>query len=158
MVPYDALKERLREHAIPDANGCWIWTGFRLNSGYGQINFNKKLGPVLVHRLAYAIEHELPLEALRHKVVMHECNKPSCIRPSHLKLGTQRQNQAYMSAQGRAPRGERSGVAKLTEADVLRIRALDSEGTHTQAEIAQQFGVKGTTISAIVRRINWHHI
>jgi transcriptional regulator len=66
-----------------------------------------------------------------------------------------------MVAKGRLviPRlkGEDSPLAKLTEVDVLKIRALAEIGT-TQQEIADQFGVKRQAISRIVLRQRWQHI
>jgi IS30 family transposase len=66
-----------------------------------------------------------------------------------------------MVAKGRLviPRlkGEDSPLAKLTEVDVLKIRALAEIGT-TQQEIADQFGVKRQAISRIVLRQRWQYI
>lgn len=129
-----------------------------MSNGYGQLNWSRKIGPVLVHRLAYAIEHRVPLESLEHKVVMHSCNNPACIRPSHLSLGTQRDNLAFMRSLGRSARGERSGSTTLTEADVRLIRKLWDERNMTGSEIAKQFGISVSAVSSIAHRINWRHV
>jgi hypothetical protein len=57
----------------------------------------------------------------------------------------------------RTPRGERVGTSKLTAAQVVEIRRLDSEGLSKSA-IARQFGVSYQLIWQIIRRIRWAHI
>jgi hypothetical protein len=51
-------------------------------------------------------------------------------------------------------RGELDGNAKLTEADVLAIRASSDSGP----VLARRFGVSRTTISEIRLRKTWQHI
>jgi hypothetical protein len=57
---------------------------------------------------------------------------------------------------GRA-RGEKSGMAKLTEAQVLEIRSGKFSGW-TYSEIAAHFGVSRGLIGHIIRRKIWTHI
>lgn len=54
----------------------------------------------------------------------------------------------------RTPRGERHGRAKLTEANVLAIRAARADGV-TIASLAQYFRVSRNLISLIARREIW---
>lgn len=51
-------------------------------------------------------------------------------------------------------KGEKHGGAKLTEQDVLAIRAAKV----TQTALAVQYGVSQTTVSDIRRRNVWRHI
>ena len=53
--------------------------------------------------------------------------------------------------------GEKSSASKLSNSDVLEIRALSNVGV-TQAVIAKSFSVSQTTISEIVNRKIWGHI
>ena len=53
--------------------------------------------------------------------------------------------------------GERCGTSKLSNSDVLEIRALSNIGV-TQAVIAKSFPVSQSTISDIVNRKLWSHI
>jgi len=55
-------------------------------------------------------------------------------------------------------RGEAHGQAKLTRDDVIEIRRLYATGEHTQAELAEMFGVSQRHISNIVRRKHWKHV
>jgi len=66
-----------------------------------------------------------------------------------------------MVAKGRHGRnglfGESSPVAKLTDADVVKIRELHAQGV-SQAEIGRRLEIPASTISAIVLRRSWKHI
>jgi hypothetical protein len=55
------------------------------------------------------------------------------------------------------PRGEAHGCARLTEPQVLEIRALSREGA-SQREIARRFSVHQGTVWHIVQRKTWVHL
>lgn len=92
--------------------------------------------------------------------VLHRCDNPCCVRPSHLFLGTQLDNIRDMEAKGRAnrffkypqPKGEKHYRAKLSDADVEDIRKRYSTGNVMQLELAKEFHVDPSNISYIVRR------
>lgn len=67
------------------------------------------------------------------------------------------ENEADKIEHGTAVRGERHHSAKLTELDVLSIRADRAEGTTANA-LAAKFGIHPHTVRAIVRRSIWKHI
>jgi IS30 family transposase len=54
-------------------------------------------------------------------------------------------------------RGESHRSAKLTEADVRKIRRL-AEDRITQRTIAKQFGISNMAVNRIVRKTAWAHI
>lgn len=83
--------------------GCVLYTGFRNKQGYSQVNWRPS-GRILVHRLAYEqINGPIP----HGHVVCHRCDTPNCVNPSHLFVGTQKDNLRDMFAKGRArPRGK----------------------------------------------------
>jgi DNA-binding transcriptional regulator YiaG len=56
---------------------------------------------------------------------------------------------------GRQPRGQKVNHAKLTEQDVLEIRAINGM---SQQAIADQYGVSQNAIGHIVNRKTWAHI
>lgn len=88
----------------------------------------------------------------------HTCDNPQCVNPAHLWWGTLTDNNRDMHAKGRWKRmemkGEKSPTAKLTEADVLEIRASDKY----QYVLAREYGVTQAMISRIMRRLAWTHI
>lgn len=80
-------------------------------------------------------------------------------RLSNLRYGTRRDNSKDMVAHGRAPdgsnaRGEKNGLARLTEVEIRLIRQMSG----TQKEIAEMFGVTPSNISCIQRRKTWAHV
>ena len=133
---------------------CWLWTGSKVR-GYGRFGFRSK--DQLAHRVSWILTHgEIPDGLL----VLHRCDVKACIRPSHLFLGTQQDNMDDMVFKQRqnAPRGERSGQAKLTEKDVQSIREYHEAKVFTQKVLGEIFGISRRQIYSIVRREHWRHV
>lgn len=145
---------------MPDG-GCWLWRGYKLNTGYGMIHIGSRYIPA--HRYSYEINTG-PLEP--GKVICHACDNPICVRPEHLFQGTPRDNVMDMHAKGRgvkhkprswqslipdlAPRGETHHRSKLTDAQAEEIRAIFASGEMNQIELGKEFGVSNSTISLLV--------
>lgn len=104
---------------IPEIGECWLWTGALKENGYGAC-FVKRV-PGYAHRVAYRLSYGDFPKCMH---VLHRCDNPPCVRPDHLFLGTRMDNVVDMMSKGRAPVGERSGNAKLSNAQVSAIRAL----------------------------------
>ena len=66
-------------------------------------------------------------------------------------------DEGYRS-RGWSVRGDKHPWSKLNKEQVIKIRALLTEGKASQIKIGKQFGVLQNTISAIKNRINWKHI
>lgn len=91
--------------------------------------------------------------------LLHSCDNPSCVRPSHLKAGTQAENLADARGKGRKDdRGQGNPYARLTDGQVREIREVYARGGRTQTGIAEQFGIDQTTVSDIVTRRRWRHV
>jgi hypothetical protein len=131
---------------------CWIWTDYKLKGGYGLFRIGHMR--VLVHRYAYHLAH--PAVDLSLFCVLHRCDVPSCVRASHLFLGSKADNNHDRDAKGRQAKGERNGSAKLTQPQVQQIRALYASGSGTIRDLACLFGVGKSIISYIVRRELWN--
>lgn len=134
---------------------CWEWTAARRH-GYGIVQNAKGRGKgVMAHRLSYEIANGPIPDGL---VVMHICDNPPCVNPAHLRQGTQRENTLDMMSKGRgnwrAPRGEDSPRAIITEAQAREILFSDEKGT----VLAARFGIKPTTVCAIRRGRLWAHL
>lgn len=68
-------------------DGCWIWTGDKINSGYGRFTVNRK--KILAHRYAWSkVFRDIP-DGL---VIDHLCRVLLCVRPSHLEPVVIREN------------------------------------------------------------------
>lgn len=76
---------------------CWNWKGSKSKDGYGKFRLDGKV--FLASRIAYQIIHG---EIDNNINVLHECDNPSCINPSHLFLGTHLDNMIDKSFKNRA--------------------------------------------------------
>lgn len=76
-------------------NGCWIRNKL---SGYMSVRYRGKT--VGGHRAAWMIANNQPIPPGMH--VLHSCDNPPCINPSHLRLGTAADNMADKSKRGRS--------------------------------------------------------
>lgn len=132
---------------------CWEWQAGTDGKGYGKFRFQGKRW--FAHRLAYALYVGHIPETL---FVLHRCDNPSCVNPNHLFLGTQKENIQDAAKKGRLSerRGEKNTNARLTEEQVLAIRAL--KGKISQREIAALFGVARSTIDDIHSGRTWKHL
>jgi hypothetical protein len=94
----------------PELENCWVWTAGKDKGGYGKYKMRGQ--HLRAHRVAFMMStgHEIPKGAGAHGTcVIHKCDNPSCIRPSHLRLGSNDENMADMVAKRRAARGDRHG-------------------------------------------------
>lgn len=134
-------------------NECWVWQHSTNDLGYGFFFLRRET--YLAHRVAFFLSHKDPAEL----DVLHTCDTPACVNPSHLFLGTHFDNMADMISKGRGKRecGENRSHAKLTEAIVTDIRAR-TPFWGCVTEWAKEFGVNKTTISKALRKKKWTHI
>jgi hypothetical protein len=132
---------------------CWEWTGAISPQGYGR--FGWAMSDVrMAHRVAWALTNG-PIPADMH--VLHRCDNRPCVRPSHLFLGTNRDNVDDKMAKGRQSRGETHGRAKLTAPEALAIRVWRIAG-YPVARLAEMFGVSEASVSVIANRKKWAHL
>lgn len=140
---------------VPEC-GCWLWTLAVDRSGYGKTRYQRK--DIRAHRWSWVIHNGPVPEGL---YVLHRCDVPACVNPSHLFLGTHADNDRDMREKGRQHvippmQGEAAPTAVLTNEDVLKIRRM--RGKITQVAIGKQFGVHHSHVSRIQNRKFWKHI
>ncbi len=138
---------------VKKAKGCWLWTGAPLADGYGGFGFEGK--SVRAHRMA-AVLTGTKIPAGMH--VLHKCDTPLCVRPSHLYVGTQADNSRDRVDRGRQARGETQGLSRLTAKRVLKIRRLHAGGRRSMSALAAEFRVCKTSIWNVVSRKTWKHV
>ena len=132
---------------------CWEWTRALDKGGYGIFNVNRK--PVSAHRWSYEyFKGKIP----KGLYVLHKCDNPKCIRPSHLFLGTNQDNTKDRHIKGRSASGEAVGTSLLTKSEVLMIRRIYKKGDCTQKSLANTFNVSRACIQAVVTRRNWQNV
>ena len=136
---------------------CWLWTGW-MNKGYGLISRRAVTGEgyTLVHRYSWMLTRGRIPKGL---YVCHHCDVKNCVRPSHLFLGTQKDNMADMKRKGRDNnvRGSAVGTSKLKETDIPVIRAMRAKKI-TFPIIAKKFRVSVGTIEMVMYGKYWRHV
>lgn len=159
---YRPLEQRFWSK-VEKTPSCWLWTATKLTSGfpYGMI------GTDGTNKLAHRVSYELAYGGIPEGMnVLHHCDNPSCVRPDHLFLGTQKENAHDMARKGRRrggfdtinQDGERNRQAKVTTDMVRAIRRRYAQGDVYQAQLALEYGVSVTTVSQIISRKRWRHI
>ncbi len=83
---------------------------------------------------------------------------PQNNRLDNLRWDTLSANKADRKVHGTTPRGEKNARSRLTEADVLFIRARYASGGESQLALATAYGVCPSTISSLILRRTWTHI
>ena len=153
---YKPFKERFWEKvSVRGEDQCWEWVGTKAGGRYGSMRVDGKM------RSAHLISWELHNgQVIGGLCVCHKCDNPSCVNPSHLFLGTHRDNMKDMVKKGRVGcvKGENHGCSKLTIQQVLEIRSKYVTGKYLQRQLAVEYGVDRTTISSVVNRKIWRHI
>ncbi len=146
---------------------CWPWMGARSERGYGV--FQLQGSAVRANRIAYFLHHgEDPYPSL----TRHSCDNPWCVNGTHLLKGSHTNNMQDMVERKRAAtgdengsrlyperlkRGEQHGMAKITAATVILIRA-DSDAGKTDAAIAATYGISPSLVAQIVTGKIWTHL
>ena len=131
-----------------EGDGCWLWQAGQFPRGYGMVNLgrfaDRRQHTEYAHRVAYVLSKGNIPEG---RVVRHRCDTPACVNPDHLLLGTQADNVNDAAVQGHynVPHRDSSRARKLTDAQVVEIRA----SVETGARLAERFGVSKTAISLI---------
>jgi hypothetical protein len=140
--------------------GCWEWQGARDRDGYGWFKHRKRM--LYAHRFAWAISNGQRAGSLQ---VLHDCDNPSCVRPGHLRLGTNLDNRFDAQRKGRLATGDRNGArlhperlrrgdahgtSKISDAAVREIRHRYARGEKQQA-LADEFGISNQQVSNIIR-------
>lgn len=141
---------------------CIQWPWSRKNGRY--VRMSSEIGITYAHRWVWEqINGPVPngLE------VCHNCpdgDNPSCVRLSHLWLGTHSENIRDAYAKGRMhgntkhhQAGEMHHAARVTTEQVIEIRKRAKAG-EVQARLAREFGITAVALGNIVRRRTWAHV
>jgi hypothetical protein len=145
---------------IASGDACWVWTGSLQKKNYGVFRGQR------AHRLAYQLFRGPIPEG---HGVLHTCDNPPCVRPSHLFTGTKQDNVDDMVKKNRQASGNRHGArthperihrgddhlgSKLTEQDVIDLRL----STLSNRELADIYDLDITTIRKARSGESWRHV
>lgn len=171
MSRFDAAFRKRFWSRIKKGPGCWEWQGSRTAAGYGQLQVRKiHQQPLYAHRVAWELEHG-PIPRGLH--VLHKCDNPPCVR--HLFLGTAIDNAMDRVRKGRTASGDRNGsrtrpdrnpfvrnggsglrgeehpMARLSDAQVVRLRRSFDQG-EARSVIAERYGISEGHVYCLGRR------
>ncbi len=136
---------------VNDSDSCWDWIGSKLTSKlpYGQIQINRR--PHLAHRISWELNYgEIP----EHYCVLHKCDNPCCVRPTHLFLGSHADNNGDRHRKGRDARGMKNGNSSLDEDKIRMIKKLKLQGLGCR-KISRITGINHSTICGITSGRSW---
>ena len=117
---------------------CWPWQAGADPRGYGRFFHDGRLD--WAHRVAY--ETLWGAGSAQGWQIRHRCDNPPCCNPRHLLRGTHADNMNDAKVRRKSARGERHGSSKLTDAQVLMIRASELP----PSTLAKMFKVTTVTI------------
>jgi hypothetical protein len=144
---------RYRAGYLVAPNGCWLWN--QPVDRYPSFSIDGRM--VRVHRWAYeTFVGSIPSGLY----VLHRCDDTHCVNPSHLMVGTQRDNVQDMLAKGRDnyARGEGSASSTLTEDDIRAIRSIARQGDMSLRALALRFGVSRSAVARACTGDTWAHV
>ena len=157
-------------------DGCWFWTAAKSKEGYGTAWWNGR--PASAHRLM----HELFVGPITGDgksdqiCVCHKCDQPSCVKPTHLFLGSHSDNMIDMYAKGRGNRptgdkhharlipgkvaGGRNGRASVSEEDIRAIRYLSRNKCWSRKQIREYLflSIGDSQMSRIILGRHWQGV
>ena len=126
------VEQAFARYARPVPSGCIEWSGSRDSGGYGTVSVNgsnRKAHRIALERAGFTV----PDNAF----VLHSCDNPPCVNPSHLRVGSGVENAKDMTERGRQARGFKNARRRLTDADVLTIQT----STESAASLSERFDV-----------------
>ncbi len=136
---------------------CWEWTGAVTTEwGYGRLRYSGH--DFTAHRCSYEYAYGVIPDGL---FVLHKCDNPPCVKPTHLFLGTAKDNTQDMLAKGRAARigarGMANRTAKLTDSTVIEMRERYARGERV-ADLAAEVGIIDSYARLIIKGKAWAHV
>jgi len=136
-----------------DTEDCIIWPYAKVTNGYGFTRIDGR--NVTTHR--YVCEQRHGPSQL---YALHRCGVPACINPNHIRWGTAKENTQDSKEHGTLAVGERSGAARLKEAQVREIkrRLTQPLARGDLAALARKYDVNKATILDIKQSRTWRHV
>ena len=108
---------------IKRVGDCWEWQGSRDDKGYGTM-WNG-FAYDRVHRFAWYLKFGIIPRGL---FVLHRCDNPPCIRPSHLFLGEHQDNMNDMVQKGRLRGADGEVITKRLVAEWAEMDPVKKAG------------------------------
>ena len=133
-------------------DGCVEWPYGKTRGGYGSVYFEGR--KCRAHRVSLVLYRGEPPPLGMEVAHAVDCHNPACINPRHLRFATPSENHSDKRLNGTLRKGAAVNFAKLTEVDVVAIRA----DPRSHAVIAKDFGVSQPQVSRIKSGQTWAHV
>ena len=163
-----AISKSFWDHVdIGESDECWEWQRSKTPNGYGRLRYTierNKYTNLYAHRYAWELVNGPIPDGM---FILHKCDNPSCVNPSHLYLGTQSDNIRDRVIRGRnghppedTPKrvGSQVSVARFKEEEIPVIRDLYASGKISIRGLARKYDVSPSVIHSIIHRVTWKHI
>ena len=146
----------LMEHSSYSGDDCIEWPYAKGASGYGRCYDPNRKTIRTVPDFMCEIAHG-PKPSPQHESC-HSCGNGAAgsANPNHLRWGTHEDNEGDKVGHGTNNAGSRHGCSKLTEAQVIEIRA--TTGILSGIQAAELYRVSRGTISMIRIGKTWRHL
>lgn len=131
---------------VDKTDSCWIWNAALFKTGYGAFSFKSK--PVKAHRYIYEV-YNGEIDSTQH--VLHSCDNPKCVNPSHLRTGTPKEN-----INDAVDRKRVNHI--LTDEQILAIRKEYVPFVVSFNMLAAKYGVSKKTIMNVVKKRSWKRV
>lgn len=129
---------------VEKSDGCWLWTARVDKLGYGFFRADSQKAHALAHRFSWAL-HNGPIPT--GLLVLHKCDRPGCVRPDHLYVGTDADNTADKLSRHRQ-------AHRLSTEQVQAIRERLRAGA-TRVCVAADYNVTTSAIRLIAVGRTW---
>ncbi len=161
----EKLMKRIWKH-IDKTDTCWLSNYANHDiGGHTRIRINGKM--CQFHRIMLFHSDQTKTTEFadwENWLACHICLNANCVRPEHLYWGTHDSNSKDKIKDGTTNNGEKSNTCKLTNQQVLDIRAkyATKKSSHskdiTYESLAIEYNMCWSAIERIISRKSWHHI
>ena len=179
MKPLSTM-DRFMRHVDRDEcdapGGCWTWTGARSKIPHYPIPYARFAWRGRNARASHVSVWLFRGEEVNGKQVMHACDNPMCVNPSHLRIGTAKDNYADMRQKGREkkahgsangwytrpgsrrrpPRGAEQRTAKLNDQTAVEVFRRRRNGESVKL-LAAEFGISESLVYRVALGFGWTH-
>ena len=153
----EAIVVRFWDKVITSDDGtCWNWSAGKFKSGYGAFS----IGGITykAHRVSAYLAGLIPsLKSLTVcDKVLHICDNPSCVNPSHFFIGSVSDNNKDASAKNRSRgcEGEKHYKATISDDIVLEMLKIYEVNKISQRAVCRMYNVNPTFFNNIVKGLN----
>lgn len=144
---------------VKKTTSCWLWeAGTRGKTGYGSFKYNKKV--IDSHRMVWILTFgEIPTGMY----ICHTCDNRLCVNPSHLFLGTPKDNWLDGVNKGRISLSHPkkfennyiSSQRKIKVEDAKEIVMLYKNTEITQDQLGKRYNISSRAVRYILSGITY---